>query len=85
MISVPDYDDVLIHQFISDRLSPDTCRMCGRAKRMRWHLGTEYHIEHDDFIGVVIGEYKTLEGKKGVVLQQNGTRVVHVYGDKWLK
>ncbi len=34
---------------------------------------------YDDFIGIQIGEYKTMEGKEGVVLQQLGTRVVHVY------
>jgi hypothetical protein len=43
-----------------------------------------YRIEHDGFEGVQIGSYRTLEGKEGVVLQQNATRVVHVYGRKWL-
>jgi len=43
-----------------------------------------WRIEHDGFEGVEIGSYKTLEGKEGVVLQQIGTRVVHVYGKKWL-
>lgn len=42
-------------------------------------------IEHDDFEGEIIGRYTTREGKRGVVLQQTGTRVVHVYGEKWLK
>ena len=41
-------------------------------------------IEHDGFTGDVIGHYKTREGKEGVVMQQVGTRVVHVYGTKWL-
>lgn len=43
-----------------------------------------HRIEHDGFEGVEIGSYTTLEGKQGVVLQQVGTRVVHVYGRKWL-
>jgi hypothetical protein len=48
-------------------------------------LGNKYTIEHDGFSGTVIGFYTTLEGKEGVVLQQEGTKVVHVYGTKWLK
>jgi hypothetical protein len=44
-----------------------------------------FRIDHDGFIGHVVGLYTTLEGKRGVVLQQLGTRVVHVYGEKWLK
>lgn len=41
-------------------------------------------IAHDGFVGDIIGRYQTREGKRGVVLQQVGTRVVHVYGEKWL-
>ena len=44
-----------------------------------------WRIEHDGFEGVEIGSYTTLEGKEGVVLQQFGSRIVHVYGRKWLK
>jgi hypothetical protein len=44
-----------------------------------------FRVDHDGFIGCVVGLYTTLEGKRGVVLQQLGTRVVHVYGEKWLK
>lgn len=45
---------------------------------------SEVHkIEHDGFEGTVIGSYVTREGKRGVVLQQVGTKVVHVYGEKW--
>lgn len=44
-----------------------------------------YTIEHDGFTGTKIGYYVTLEGKHGAVLQQDGSRVVHVYGEKWLK
>lgn len=42
-------------------------------------------IEHDGFEGDVIGHYQTREGKRGVVLQQHDTRVVHVYGEKWVR
>lgn len=41
-------------------------------------------IDHDGFTGDIIGHYTTREGKRGVVVQQDGTRVVHVYGEKWL-
>ena len=43
-----------------------------------------HHIEHDGFTGTVIGRYTRLDGKRVVVLQQDGTNVVHVYGEKWL-
>lgn len=45
---------------------------------------TFFRIAHDGFEGEMIGRYRTREGKAGVVLQQIGTRVVHVYGEKWL-
>jgi len=48
-------------------------------------VGTPIAIEHDGFSGRVIGYYETLEGKRGVNLQLDGARVVHVYGEKWLK
>lgn len=41
-------------------------------------------IAHDGFRGTIQGRYVTREGKPGVVLQQDGTRVVHVYGEKWI-
>jgi hypothetical protein len=34
---------------------------------------------HDGFEGELIGEYKTREGVPGYVLQQLGTKIVHVY------
>jgi len=43
-----------------------------------------YRIVRDGFEGVQIGSYVTLEGEEGVVLQQIGTKVVHVYRRKWL-
>ena len=47
-------------------------------------LSSTYTIAHDGFTGTVQGHYVTREGKQGVVLQQVGTRVVHVYGRKWI-
>ncbi len=41
-------------------------------------------IDHDGFVGFIIGHYTTHEGKRGVVVQQEGTLVVHVYGEKWI-
>lgn len=49
-----------------------------------WPRGTRARIEHDGFVGTVIGHYETLEGKPGVVLQLDNARVVHVYGERWL-
>jgi len=46
-------------------------------------LGTELTVEHDGFSGTVIGYYTTREGKSGVVIQQHGNKVVHVYSTKW--
>lgn len=46
--------------------------------------GETYKISHDGFQGTVIGDYERLDGKRGVVLQQDNTMVVHVYGEKWL-
>ena len=42
-------------------------------------------VEYDGFVGDVIGSYVTREGKRGVVVQQAGTRVVHVYGENRVK
>jgi hypothetical protein len=47
-------------------------------------LGDLYAIEHDGFVGTVIGFYQRSDGYKGVVMQQAGTKIVHVYGLKWL-
>jgi len=43
-----------------------------------------YRNPNDGFVGTKIGEYVTREGEHGVVLQQIGTKVVHVYRLKWL-
>ena len=47
-------------------------------------LGMRIRIEHDGFAGKVIGFYVRDDGARGVVLQLNGAKVVHVYGEKWL-
>ena len=47
-------------------------------------LGSRFRIEHDGFEGIVIGYYTRLDGKRGVVGQQIGTNIVHVYGEKWI-
>jgi len=47
-------------------------------------FGAHCIIDHDCFQGEVIGYYATREGKAGAVLQQFGTKVVHVYGEKWI-
>ena len=48
-------------------------------------VGARYRIEFDGFVGTVIGSYKRLDGEEGVVMQQDGSKVVHVYRRKWLK
>lgn len=48
-------------------------------------LGTEYCIEHDGFVGKVIGYYIRDDGYPGLVLQLNGSKIVHVYGEKWIE
>lgn len=40
-------------------------------------------IAHDGFSGDLIGSYIRRDGKRGGVFQQDGTNVVHVYGEKW--
>lgn len=47
--------------------------------------GKSFRSAHDGFEGVVIGGYTRLDGYEGFVLQQNGTKVVHVYGKKHLE
>jgi len=52
-----------------------------------WLASSPVHVSiaYDEFSGDIVGHYVTREGKHGVVVQQDGTRVVHVYGKKWLK
>ena len=51
----------------------------------KYPYGTQLSVEHDGFSGSVIGYYVTREGKPGLVLQLDGARVVHVYGEKWFR
>ncbi len=81
----PEPDDIPVHVYSPDAQAMGDCRVCGHDGRQPWHRYTKYEIEHDAFVGVVIGNYRTHEGKRGAVLQQVGTRVVHVYGEKFLK
>jgi hypothetical protein len=48
-------------------------------------LGDTFRVDYDGFEGEVIGFYQTREGKDGVVMQQLGTKVVHVYNVKRLE
>lgn len=57
----------------------------GDVVAKRTDLQNVHEIEHDGFRGTIQGHYTTREGKKGVVLQQVGTKVVHVYSEKWIK
>jgi len=70
----------LARAILSDRQAREEARDGGGDSR----LGEHHTIAHDGFTGTVIGSYVTVEGKRGVVMQQDGTRVVHVYGEKWL-
>lgn len=51
---------------------------------LEFPIGSRWAIDHDGFVGSVIGYYRRRDGKEGVVLQQDGTNVVHVYGLRWL-
>lgn len=55
------------------------------ALASRYPHGTSLTVAHDGFAGTVIGYYVTREGRPGLVLQQHGTRVVHVYSLKWFE
>ena len=50
----------------------------------RWPIGSGFKIEHDGFIGYVIGYYERRDGKRGIVGQHYSSNIVHVYGEKWL-
>jgi len=76
---------VPLHVYMPDMQAQGDCRVCSHGQNTPWHLYTLYRIEHDGFEGQLIGDYKTREGKEGVVLQQMGTQVVHVYSRRWLK
>jgi hypothetical protein len=63
--------------------TPPTAEEIARRAREETASG-HVEIAHDGFAGDIIGHYVTREGKRGVVVQQDDTRVVHVYGEKWL-
>src|SRR4029078_1635062 len=78
-------DDIILHVYSPDYQAMGDCMVCGHDQHVPWHLLEKFKVEHDGFEGVVIGQYKTLEGKRGVVLQQTGTRVAHVYSERFIK
>lgn len=47
-------------------------------------IGQRFSIKHDGFIGTCIGHYQRRDSEEGVVLQQDGTNVVHVYRRQWI-
>lgn len=49
-------------------------------QEMPW--GKAVQVESDGFRGTVVGWYITRENRRGVVLQQDGTRIVHVYREE---
>lgn len=70
-------------------LTPSTRRAGDELRRALSGLGYYEHgkpfeIAHDGFKGVMIGHYIRLDGYRGVVGQHEGTKMVHVYGAKWL-
>ena len=71
-------DNLANHEMLHDDLLPVS--IGGKFPN-----GSRWRVEHDGFQGVVIGGYMRLDGEQGVVMQQDGTNVVHVYGTKWLK
>ena len=44
-----------------------------------WQWGDKASVAQDGFSGDVVGWYVTREGKPGLVIEQDGTTVVHVY------
>jgi len=57
-------------------------RTSSEIQKPSFKYGTEIFVEEDLFRGNVIGYYMTREGKKGIVLQQENTLVIHTYGAK---
>lgn len=71
-VSIPvhnDDDDLVITRYIEQQAAAEV-----------GEIGAVHKIDYDDFEGTVQGSYVTREGKPGVVLQQLGTRVCHLYG-----
>lgn len=76
--------EITMHDYVPDYQAQGECRICGHVDPKPWHRYTKYRCMNDGFVGMVIGEYKTLEGEPGVVLQMEGTKVCHLYRLKWL-
>jgi hypothetical protein len=70
---------------VLDRETATTARYDARVAELEARPTGHVVIAHDGFAGDIIGHYVTREGKRGVVVQQDGTRVVHVYGEKWIE
>lgn len=66
-VAVQAHHDALVRSMLAASPEPETQPVA--------HVSVDY----DGFVGDVIGNYVTREGKRGVVVQQDGTRVVHVY------
>jgi hypothetical protein len=60
---------------VIDKASKDM--VAGLASEWPW--GTHATVDRDVFNGTVVGWYRTREGHPGLVLQQNDSRIVHVY------
>jgi len=76
--------EIELHDYSPDLMAQGDCRQCGHIQHRPWHRGMKYRNLNDGFVGEVIGMYTTREDKRGVVMQQIGTQVVHVYGLKFL-
>ena len=72
---------------VADAVLHATDPFIGELRKIAAHYppGTALSVDHDGFAGAVIGYYVTREGKPGLVLQGEGTRVVHVYQTRWFK
>lgn len=75
----------MFDQMLADyQASIDRAHAVLNADHTEWPRGTQIRVEHDGFEGFILNPYITREGKRGQVCQLNGTRIVHVYGEKWL-
>lgn len=79
--------DTMFDMMLDDyRSALDTARaaIAALSEAPREAEGRRFFNEYDNFLGDDIGDngggYTTREGKKGRILQQVGTKVVHVYG-----
>lgn len=76
----------LAHRWAAQAGDADVRAVAAEAEVSRLKAGTvtgRFRIEHDGFVGDAIGSYTRRDGKRGIVLQQDGTNVCHLYGEKW--